>query len=52
MSYYGLATFCGAYFLAVAIPGPGVAARSENDQNYQRGSGSLMAVAALAVATR
>jgi threonine/homoserine/homoserine lactone efflux protein len=26
MSYYGLATFCGVYFLAVATPGPGVAA--------------------------
>lgn len=26
MSYYGLATFCTAYFLAVATPGPGVAA--------------------------
>jgi len=26
VSYYGLATFCGAYFLAVATPGPGVAA--------------------------
>jgi threonine/homoserine/homoserine lactone efflux protein len=26
MSYYGLANFCGAYFLAVATPGPGVAA--------------------------
>jgi threonine/homoserine/homoserine lactone efflux protein len=26
MSWYGLATFCAAYFLAVATPGPGVAA--------------------------
>ncbi len=26
MSWYGLATFCVAYFLAVATPGPGVAA--------------------------
>jgi threonine/homoserine/homoserine lactone efflux protein len=26
MSWYGLATFCTAYFLAVATPGPGVAA--------------------------
>jgi threonine/homoserine/homoserine lactone efflux protein len=26
MSYYGLATFCAVYFLAVATPGPGVAA--------------------------
>jgi threonine/homoserine/homoserine lactone efflux protein len=26
MSYYGLATFCGAYGLAVATPGPGGAA--------------------------
>jgi threonine/homoserine/homoserine lactone efflux protein len=26
MSWYGLATFCIAYFLAVATPGPGVAA--------------------------
>jgi threonine/homoserine/homoserine lactone efflux protein len=26
MSWYGLATFCAVYFLAVAMPGPGVAA--------------------------
>jgi threonine/homoserine/homoserine lactone efflux protein len=26
MSWYGLATFCAVYFLAVATPGPGVAA--------------------------
>ena len=26
MSWYGLVTFCAAYFLAVATPGPGVAA--------------------------
>lgn len=26
MSWYGLATFCAVYFLAVAAPGPGVAA--------------------------
>ena len=26
MSWYGLATFCVVYFLAVATPGPGVAA--------------------------
>ena len=26
MSWYGFATFCVAYFLAVATPGPGVAA--------------------------
>jgi threonine/homoserine/homoserine lactone efflux protein len=26
MSWYGLAMFCGVYFLAVATPGPGVAA--------------------------
>jgi threonine/homoserine/homoserine lactone efflux protein len=26
MSWYGLATFCAAYFLVVATPGPGVAA--------------------------
>jgi threonine/homoserine/homoserine lactone efflux protein len=26
MTWYGLATFCAAYFLAVATPGPGVAA--------------------------
>jgi threonine/homoserine/homoserine lactone efflux protein len=26
MSFYGLATFCAVYFLAVATPGPGVAA--------------------------
>jgi threonine/homoserine/homoserine lactone efflux protein len=26
MSWYGLVTFCSAYFLAVATPGPGVAA--------------------------
>src|ERR1700722_11965481 len=26
MSWYGLVTFCVAYFLAVATPGPGVAA--------------------------
>jgi threonine/homoserine/homoserine lactone efflux protein len=25
MSWYGMATFCAAYFLAVATPGPGVA---------------------------
>ena len=26
MSWYGLVTYCVAYFLAVATPGPGVAA--------------------------
>jgi threonine/homoserine/homoserine lactone efflux protein len=26
MSWYGLATFCAVYFLAVATPGPGIAA--------------------------
>jgi threonine/homoserine/homoserine lactone efflux protein len=36
MSWYGLATFCVAYFLAVATPGPGVAAVIS--QGLSRGS--------------
>jgi threonine/homoserine/homoserine lactone efflux protein len=36
MSWYGLATFCVAYFLAVATPGPGVAAVIS--QSLSRGS--------------
>ncbi|HEX4153262.1 MAG TPA: LysE family translocator [Steroidobacteraceae bacterium] len=41
MSWYGLATFCAAYFLAVATPGPGVAAIIA--QSLARGSKGAVA---------
>lgn len=41
MSWYGLATFCVAYFLAVATPGPGVAAVIS--QGLARGSSGAAA---------
>jgi threonine/homoserine/homoserine lactone efflux protein len=77
VSWYGLVTFCAVYALAVAAPGPGVAAAiavilpsilgtyvlaaararvwfqsPRANQLLNRGSGTLMAAAAVAVATR
>src|ERR1700727_1040890 len=41
MSWYGLVTFCAAYFVAVATPGPGVAAVVA--QSLARGSNGAAA---------